>query len=143
VNSLAIFGAFFSDAQHPEKYLELDEATIDRPSTIAISYRRPPHEAQLRLKLESRLRRHMRALGCIPLGRIDPGLAGSIHYAGTLPFSNPLNPELATQPDHRLAGCTNVFVGDSSSWNWLPSKGLTFTAMAASRLIAARAVASL
>jgi hypothetical protein len=58
---------------------------------------------------------------------VDPGPAGSIHYAGTIPADNPINPLVRTLPDGTIEGLPNVFAGDSSSWNSLPAKGLSFT----------------
>ena len=66
-------------------------------------------------------------LGVVPYGRIDPGAASSIHYAGTLPVGTGPAP---TRPDGRLEAAPRVYVGDSSSWRFLPAKGLTFTLMA-------------
>jgi choline dehydrogenase-like flavoprotein len=51
------------------------------------------------------------------------------HYAGTLPLAEHPG-RLECWPDGRLACCSNVYVADASTFPRLPSKNLTFTAMA-------------
>jgi len=142
-DALSIFGVFFPDAAGPTKTLRLGKSVSSPAPDLDISYALTEEQAALQRKLERGLSRCLLRLGCVPLGRVDPGKAGSIHYAGTLPRINPVNPDLYTQADGRLGGCERVFVGDSSSWNWLPCKGPTFTAMAGARAVAGQVAASL
>jgi hypothetical protein len=130
VNALAIFGVFFPDAHADSKVMTL-RRTSDQGGlpALEIDYASTDAEQQRRKELIRRLRRALRRIRCFPLGVVDPGAAASIHYAGTIPFTNPRNPQFVTQPDYRLAYLRHVFVGDSASWNWLPCKGPTFTAM--------------
>jgi hypothetical protein len=143
VDALAIFGVFFPDEAGPTKTMRLGASTTSPAPDLHIAYARPPAQQALQAELEKGLRGCFWRLGCVPLARVDPGAAGSIHYAGTIPRVNPVNPQFHTLGDGRLGGSERVFVGDSSSWNWLPCKGPTFTAMAAARAVAATVSQSL
>lgn len=68
-------------------------------------------------------------LGCMPIKAIRTPQGGSIHYAGTLPFSEEEVP-LTTQTNGRLNGYGNVYIGDGSGFKYLPAKGLTLSLMA-------------
>lgn len=87
----------------------------------------------------SSLKLKMLSLGCLPLFSkiVNPG--SSKHYGGTLPVSKIPKP-FTLASSGRLHGTKNVYVGDASGFNFLPAKGLTFTIMAASHLIALNAV---
>jgi hypothetical protein len=143
VNSLAICGVFTSDEQSDRKTMRLAAPARDRAPRLEIGYARDAAEEQRRRRLHDRLAAEMRRIGCVTLKRIDPGHASSIHYAGTVPFRSPLSREVSTEADHRLAGHRFTYIGDSSSWNWLPSKGLTFTLMASARRIARQVLRNL
>ncbi len=138
VDALAIFGVFFPDEASPAKVLRLGNSTTSAAHDLHITYARSPAEQRRQATMESGLRSCLRRLGCIPLTRVDPGQAGSIHYGGTIPQTNPVNPRFHTRPDGRLGGSERVYVGDTSAWNWLPCKGPTFTAMAGARVVAGR-----
>ena len=77
----------------------------------------------------------MRKLGVYAIKTIDPGIGSSIHYAGTLPFSNN-EKSLTLNSNGRLNGTQHVFVADGSGFNYLPAKGLTFSLMANAHLVA-------
>lgn len=71
----------------------------------------------------------LRKLGCYPIKKLSPGSGASIHYAGTVPYSD--EDLLMTQTAKgQLRGFKNVYIGDGSGFNYLPAKGLTFTLMA-------------
>ncbi len=91
---------------------------------------------------ERRLLKHLLALRCLPLGIAKPEHGASIHYAGTLPYSETGRP-LTTDAAGRLNGFQSVFVADASTWRFLPAKGLTLTLMANARRIAQQAVREL
>ena len=74
------------------------------------------------------------------MGRVNPGSAGSIHYAGTVPSADPLIPGFQTNPDGCIEGLPGVYAGDSASWTFLPAKGLSFT-LAANAIRVARLAA--
>jgi hypothetical protein len=143
VDALAIFGVFFPDESGPTKIMRLGVSTTSPAPDLHISYARPKDEQARQASLEAGVRRNLLSLGCLPLGRVDPGQAGSIHYAGTIPQRNPVNPQFHTRSDGRLGGSDRVFVGDCATWNWLPCKGPTFTAMAGARVVAGHVAGSL
>ena len=143
VDALAIFGVFFPDEAGPTKTMRLGASTTSPVPDLHIAYARPSAEQTRQSELEAGLRGCFWRLGCVPLTRVDPGQAGSIHYGGTIPQVNPVNPAFHTLADGRLGGSSRVFVGDTASWNWLPCKGPTFTAMAGARVVAKHVAASL
>lgn len=96
---------------------------------VDISYRPTISESRRRTKLENELMMVMYRLGCLPLGRVDPGYGSSIHYAGTLPMTEENRP-LTTTPQGRLRGTQRVYIADGAAFPTLPSKGLTYTLMA-------------
>ena len=143
VDALAIFGVFFPDEAGPGKLMRLGGSTTSPAPDMHIAYARSRDEQARQAGLEAGVRRSLLSLGCLPLGRVDPGQAGSIHYAGTIPQRNPVNPQFHSLPDGRLGGSDRVFVGDCATWNWLPCKGPTFTAMAGARVVAGHVAGSL
>ena len=92
---------------------------------------------------EWRLLRFLASLRCIPLSISKPVHGASIHYAGTLPAGSSDGRPFTTNPDGKLAGTTNVYVADGSSWRFMPAKGLTLTLMANARRTAAAALRDL
>jgi GMC oxidoreductase len=95
-----------------------------------------------RTKCDSRERAYMRALrsiGAWAVRRVRPPHGSSIHYAGTLPFSE-REKAYALSPEGRLHGSRNVFVADGSGFTFLPAKGLTLSLMAQAHLVATRLV---
>jgi len=77
----------------------------------------------------------LRRMGAWPMKRVRPPLGSSIHYAGTLPFSQ-AERALHLAPSGRLHGTRSVFVADGSGFTFLPAKGLTFSLMANAHRIA-------
>ena len=136
--ALAIFGIFFEDKQEESKYLE-----VDPDGVVHFEYQQTASEIARQRRQEARFASGLRSLHCLPIGKVDPGKAGSIHYAGTIPFENPLDKRFHTGSDFTLAGNRNVFVGDGSPWNFLPAKGLSFTLMANALQVADRLVRSM
>jgi choline dehydrogenase-like flavoprotein len=130
VDSLVIAGIHHSDAPHAGKSVRLASPAGDGFPAMHFDFTPTPEETRLRRSRERALSRLLLRLGVLPFGRIDPGAASSIHYAGTLPLREAGDEPFATLPDGRLRGAPRVFVGDSSTWRHLPAKGLTFTLMA-------------
>jgi hypothetical protein len=79
-----------------------------------------------------------RRMGCLTLKKIDLVPGASIHYGGTLPFSDSEKP-FHTSPQGRLYGTRRVFVADGSAFRYLPAKGPTLTFMAHAHLVASHA----
>ena len=80
-----------------------------------------------------------RRLGIHAIKRINPGYGASIHYAGTLPLSHGDEP-FTLSPSGRLHGTQNVYVADSSGFNYLPACGLTFSLLANGHITAQKAL---
>ena len=69
------------------------------------------------------------------LSKIRTNAGASIHYSGTLPFSE--NEQLFhLSPEGKLYGTNNVFVADGSGFKFLPGKGLTLSLMANAHIVA-------
>jgi choline dehydrogenase-like flavoprotein len=127
--------------QHPDnasedKYLELvKDKNSPTGDKLKINYNLDNTTEKKWLKREKQYMSAMRKLGTYPLKRVDPGHGSSIHYAGTIPFSDN-EQSLTLSRKGRLHGCKNVFVADSSGFNYLPAPGLTFSLMANAHLVA-------
>lgn len=77
----------------------------------------------------------------LPLLCRFPPAGSSYHYAGSLPMRARPGP-FETDPSGRLSGTRGVFVADAAAFSRLPSKNLTFTAMANAFRISRAAVQS-
>jgi hypothetical protein len=128
-------------AQHPDKqsdskYLQLAK---DPKSTtgdkLVAHYSLSEAEKKMCDEREKQYAKALRKLNIYTLKRMMLEHGASIHYAGTIPFSQQ-EKELTLSPSGRLHGCRNVYVADSSGFNFLPAKGLTFSLMANAHLIA-------
>jgi choline dehydrogenase-like flavoprotein len=74
-------------------------------------------------------------LNCTILKKLRTPIGGSIHYAGSLPFSN--TEELyRLAPNGKLYGTKNIYIADASGFSYLPGKGLTLSLMANAHLVA-------
>ena len=80
-------------------------------------------------RIERSMLAGFRSIGCLPLRRVRPGEAASVHYAGTLPMTTD-DTGLTCDLDGRLRGTSAIHVADGSLFPRLPSRGLTFTMMA-------------
>lgn len=127
LSSLTI--ALFQHADSPtaDKHCSLRK----RPDgdSLEIGYSLSGEEQKRIDHVERAILRNFRALRCLAIRRVRPGLAASAHYAGCFPMSAS-GGELTTDVSGRLRGTTNVYLADGSVFPRLPSKGLTFTMMA-------------
>jgi hypothetical protein len=136
MSSLAIVGVHHADAPHPGKTLSVaPTATSDLPE-VRFDFQPSEQEEATRRDRERRLVRELLQLGVVPFAKLSPGLASSIHYAGTLPVRDEPDLPYATRHDGRLWAAPRVYVADSATWRFLPAKGLTLTIMANARRIA-------
>jgi hypothetical protein len=140
-NSLVIGGLHHSDSASPDKTLRILPHSGDGPPEVRFDYRTSAEEQRRRDDRERAVARLLRGLGLLPIMRLSPGAASSIHYAGTIPVLDDATHDgrdgrWGTLRTGRLAAARNVYVGDSSSWRHLPAKGLTFTLMANARRVA-------
>lgn len=128
-------------AQHPDypsadKYLQL----VKDPSTptgdkIEAHYTLSKSDEDRWEAREKKYASTMRKLSTFPIKRVKTVHGSAIHYAGTLPFSK-IGKPLHLNKDGRLHNTQNVYVADSSGFNFLPAKGLTFTLMANAHTVA-------
>ncbi len=102
-------------------------------------YEHTAKEEETILKNEGAYRKALIRLGCIPIKSIRTPQGGSIHYAGTLSFSEQEEP-FTTRENGRLSGYRNVFIGDGSGFKYLPAKGLTLSLMANAFNVAKEAI---
>jgi hypothetical protein len=130
----------YPDYPSPDRWIKLDTGASGDVLRAECAY--TADEDRWLRSNERRLLWFLARLGCVPLGVSRPAHGASLHYVGTLPYSEGDAP-FTTAPDGRLRGTSNVFVADGSSWRFLPAKGLTLTLMANARRVAARAVTDL
>lgn len=133
---LIIMIAQHPDAASPNKFLQLkrDDSSItgDR---IEATYIPSTNEEAAWDHTEKQYVKAMRKLGTYPVKRVKTEHGSAIHYAGTLPFSDKSKP-LHLDRTGRLHKTKHVYVADSSGFEFLPAKGLTFTLMANAHIVA-------
>jgi hypothetical protein len=144
VSSLSIVGVYHADSPNPRTSLRLSRSKGSGVAVADIAHTPDPAIERVRSAREQQVLAAMRQLRYLPLGAVRPKWGTSMHYAGTIPMTaaGAAN-ALSTDRDYRLRGTRSVFVGDSSTWNYLPAKGLTFTIMANARHAAERILGSL
>lgn len=144
VSSLSIVGVYHADAPHPRTSLRLSRSEGSDGAVAEIAHTPIPAIERVRADRERQVLAAMRKLRYVPLGAVRPKWGTSMHYAGTIPMTAAASGNaLSTDREYRLRGTRSVFVGDSSTWNYLPAKGLTFTIMANARRAAERILESL
>lgn len=138
LSGFLIVGIFHSEEYSEDKrlWLERDSATI-AGDCLHATYRLSAAETEKLLRRERAYARAIRQLGAWPLKRVSPGHGASIHYAGTLPFSDSEQP-YRLAPSGRLYGTASVYVADGSGFRYLPGKGLTLSLMANAHRVASR-----
>ncbi len=142
-SGLTIVGLHHSDRPSRRNTMRICAGEPHRPPVVEFEYAPDEGTRRLRRQREDDVIRRLRRIGCLALSRIDPGHASSIHYAGTVPITADPEARLRSEACGRLAGSRAVFIGDASSWSFLPSKGLTLTVMANARRVAGHLAASL
>jgi hypothetical protein len=136
MSGMVIMGIHHPDKPSSEKYVQL-QPTPDTPTkdNLHVSYHLQPDESAEFNRREKKYLKAMRSMGTYGLKRINPGEGASIHYAGTLPFSQKQK-DFHLTADGRLHGTRSVYVADSAGFTYLPAKGLTFSLMANAHLVA-------
>jgi hypothetical protein len=134
---LVIMIAQHPDVPSPEKYLSLVKAS-ESPTgdKLEANYLLTAKEENTWRNRENQYISLMRRFSTFAMKRVPTEHGSSIHYAGTLPFSKTNRGEFSLSPSGQLHGTKNVYVADSSGFNYLPAKGLTFTLMANAHIIA-------
>lgn len=135
-SAIIILGIHQPDRPSEQKYVQLvDKKTSPTGDALKIQYLLSDDEIVTRKRREKKYIRLMRRMRVIALKSIDPGMGSSIHYAGTIPFSDTEQP-LTLSKTGRLHGTRNVYVADGSGFTYLPAKGLTFSLMANAHTVA-------
>ena len=129
-SAFMIAGIHHPDVPSETKYLSLAAASNTFTDDILTAHYAPDaFQIKQMFRRERKIRSALRRLGCFPLKRIDPGYGGSIHYGGTIPFSD--QGKIGTQlHDGSIFGYEQVKVLDASGFNFLPAKGVTLSIMA-------------
>jgi hypothetical protein len=134
--AIVIAGIHHSEQYGTQKYIELhDDSSSPTGDKLFAEYILSDQENNLVQQKEKAYFKTLRGLGCIPISRLNPGMGSSIHYAGSLPFSDTDTP-LTTAMDGRLHSTRSVFIADGSSFKFLPAKGISFTLMANAERVA-------
>lgn len=135
VTSLVLVGINHPDRSSRSRTLSLmqNPGGMDH---LKIEFSRSQGELKAIRKHEYGLLKNLLAIKLLPMNVIRLPEGASIHYAGTLPFSNRDN-DLGCDRHGRLWGANGVYVADGSPWRFLPAKGLTLSLMANARRVAA------
>ena len=137
-SGLIIVGVHHPDRPSPDKYLQLQKSqNTPTGDKLRISYSLQKNELSEFKRREKKYIKALRMVGVYALKRINPGHGSSVHYAGTLPYSK-VDKAYTISPEGRLHGTKNVYIADSSGFQYLPAQGLTFTLMANAHLTAER-----
>lgn len=140
MSGLVIMGVHHPDEPTSRKYIQLvDDARFPTGDHLNASYVLDKAERSEFARRERKYVAAGRRLGIHAIKRINPGYGASIHYAGTLPFSH-RDHSFTLSPSGRLHGTQNVYVADSSGFNYLPACGLTFSLLANAHIIAQKAL---
>ena len=129
VSCLTLLIVQHADEPAPDKTCTLAPGENGGPDRLLVSYRSSPEERAAADRIERSMLAGFRAMGCLPLRKVHPGEAASVHYAGTLPMSS-TEQALTCDLDGRLRGTASIHIADGSLFPRLPSRGLTFTMMA-------------
>ena len=122
VESLVIVGAHFVDDGKSPRYIKAKNN--NDMADLEIDFPWP------KVTGVSKIITSLLKLKCVPMGIVKTKMGGSIHYAGTMPISKPLEYPIGMDENGLIHGTQNVYCFDSSGWKYLPSRGLTFTIMA-------------
>jgi hypothetical protein len=136
VSGIVIVGIHHPDYQSKDKYITLSpDPTTITGDILDAEYLLDDKQRSNIKQSERRFIKLLRTLNVFALTRINPGFGSSIHYAGTLPFNKePTQYNLA--PSGKLHFTRSVYVADSSGFNFLPARGLTFSLLANAHLVA-------
>lgn len=138
--ALGLVNLNFHDSRRETCNVRLESRDDGGAPALCARYRPPDDEPRRIRDALRRLRRSLRALGCV----VAPGathvrpMGASVHYAGTLPMSEESRP-FTVSTEGRSHDFENLFVVDGSTFPFLPAKNITFTLMANAIRIAERA----
>jgi hypothetical protein len=135
-SGLIITGIQHSDKRTPNKFLRLRKnSSAFTGDELHAYYTLSDQELAGQRQRETAYIRAIRKAGLYALKRMNPGHGSSVHYAGTLPFNTTDTP-YHLNPNGKLYGTRGVYVADSSGFNFLPARGLTFSILANAHITA-------
>lgn len=128
--ALGVVNVNFHDDRRSENRVEWTPE-VGEAGGLTIRYRPPSDEGERIDRALVRVRRALRALGCVaPKSMTHMRTMGtSVHYAGLLPMSSEDRPDTTT-PTGRSREFENLHFADGITFPFLPAKNLTFTLMA-------------
>ncbi len=129
-SAFVIAGIHHPDRSSSSKYLQLiaNDKTVSG-NILKAEYKLSAEEKKKINSNEKILLKALRKIGIIPIKRIGANAGSSIHYGGTIPFSE--QEIIGRQASNgRIYGTKNVYIADSSGFNFLPAKGVTLSIMA-------------
>ncbi len=136
-SSFLIAGIHHPERAGKNKFIQLiNDANTISGDRLHARYELSESERSLIQMREKKYKWALKKLGCIPLKTIYPGNGASIHYGGTLPFTNAKEEAFSLSPTGKLLNAKNIFVADGSGFRYLPAKGLTLTLMANAHCVA-------
>lgn len=136
---LVIMGVHHPDHASASKFVRLANAKTPTGDKLNVSFQLSDDQKAIINERERKFVKIAHKLGVYPVKRVDPGMGASIHYAGTVPFSEQDKP-LTLSQSGRLHGTKRVYIADSSGFNYLPARGLTFSLMANAHITAQKAL---
>lgn len=135
IPALFIAGIFHPANYQVQNFIQLKKSTSPTGDTLLTNYTLEGNEAEEILATEKLFAKAFFKLNCLILKKIRTNTGASIHYAGTLPFSEK-NQLYHLSPEGKLYGTQRVFVADGSGFKFLSGKGLTLSLMANAHLVA-------
>lgn len=134
-------GLVVTGIQHSDKHTEAKRLRLRKKPTaltgdeLEADYTLSDQEIAGQRRREDRYLKALRKTGLYAIKRIQTEHGSSVHYAGTLPFSTTKKP-YHLDPTGKLYGTRGVYVADSSGFQFLPARGLTFTILANAHITA-------
>lgn len=138
-SAFVVAGIHHPDIFRESNNLRLKNADTKTGDVLVANFEITKEEREIIMKRESVIKSVFKRIGVFPIKRLDPGFGSSIHYAGTIPART--NPSLGeSHLDGRVEGCKKVYSADSSQFNFLPAKGVTFSLMANAHRVASQTI---
>lgn len=134
--AFTIIGLFHPEKYGEEKFLFLEKSNQTLTNDLLkVNYQLSEQEKLQIQKTEHSFKNTLAILNCFVLKKIAPEMGASIHYGGSLPFSNEAK-KFTLSVEGKLAETENVYVADGSGFKYLPGKGLTLSLMAYAHFVA-------
>ena len=135
--ALGLVNINLHDIRRDDSFLTLDVDRATSTTRLVVQYVAPATEPERIRRATRRVRRALRALGCIavPFMTHVREMGASAHYAGPLPMSTDRT-TWTTSRYGQSHDFPNLFIVDGTILPFLPAKNVTFTLMANAARIA-------